>query len=290
MKNIFLDLTNKLPRKFIEIIQIIDAVATKQAIPYFIIGAFARDVILEYGFNIKSARATRDIDFAIAVKSWGKYNSLFSALLALKDFKPTNIQHRVIYQDELFIDIIPFGKIEKRGQIIWSPHEETVINSIGFKEAFKYAHIVKLAVNLEVRIASIIGLTLLKLISWNDNPADRKRDAQDISLFLSKYVDAGNLNRLYGEHKDIIESANFDYDLASARMLGRDLAKILTKKNCSVIIEILNRETNEKTISKLAEAMDDSHIYREREYQQYLNLLNMFKKGIIETLNLATMK
>lgn len=45
-------------------------VAKESAVDYFVIGATARDIILMHVFNVPTGRATRDVDFAIAVADW----------------------------------------------------------------------------------------------------------------------------------------------------------------------------------------------------------------------------
>lgn len=47
-----------------------------------------------------------------------------------------------------------------------------------------------------------------------------------MQLILTRYLDAGNPQRLYESHADLID-ANFDYPLASARLAGRDASALL---------------------------------------------------------------
>ena len=91
-------------------------VADSLKIPFFIVGAFARDIILEYFYNIKAPRITMDIDLGISVSAWSQFDRLIYNLELSGKFKKSEEKHRIIYND-IFIDIIPFGayqiKMEK---------------------------------------------------------------------------------------------------------------------------------------------------------------------------------
>ena len=39
-------------------------------VPFFITGATARGLILQYGYEIEAARKTQDVDFAFMVETW----------------------------------------------------------------------------------------------------------------------------------------------------------------------------------------------------------------------------
>jgi predicted nucleotidyltransferase len=52
------------------ILATLHAVAMQHDASYFIIGATARDILLTHVFGIEPERATRDVDFAIALAEW----------------------------------------------------------------------------------------------------------------------------------------------------------------------------------------------------------------------------
>ena len=55
---------------------------------------------------------------------------------------------------------------------------------------------------------------------------------------MRNYLDAGNRERLYGDHgdsSDLLADEDRDYDRASARVLGRDIGRILTEESRSII-------------------------------------------------------
>lgn len=104
---------------------------------------------------------------------------------------------------------------------------------------------------------------------------------------LRKYLDAGNEDRLYEEESDIIdrlkEKATFDYELASARLLGRDMRAIVRRETAQELMEILELETGEKGQYKLVQAMTDTTaIDSAGDFERYLKLLEELKLGFIE--------
>src|SRR3989344_1943591 len=56
------------------------------ALPFFITGATARDLILQYGFGIDTGRETRDVDFAIQVETWEAFEQVRSHLIEMGKF------------------------------------------------------------------------------------------------------------------------------------------------------------------------------------------------------------
>lgn len=61
-------------------------------IPYVVVGASARDIVLHFGHGAKIQRATTDIDFGIQVPNWDAFQLLKQELLS-RDFKETRQQH-----------------------------------------------------------------------------------------------------------------------------------------------------------------------------------------------------
>jgi len=55
---------------------------------YILIGASARDLLMSHVFGIESKRATRDVDFAVALEDWESFHVLRNALLESGDFVP----------------------------------------------------------------------------------------------------------------------------------------------------------------------------------------------------------
>ena len=50
------------------VIRAVDKVTQELGLTYFVAGAMARDILLTHVFDLTVHRATRDVDFAVAVK------------------------------------------------------------------------------------------------------------------------------------------------------------------------------------------------------------------------------
>ena len=228
----------------VEILQHVAAIASKLGIPFFVVGATARDLILRHGFGIEPGRATRDVDLGFRVASWNQYQELRGALTDTEHFDLIGTKQRLSFRGITYVDVLPFGPIaDTYTKIRWQPDEETELDITGFDEAFDHAIPVTVSHNprTEVRVASAAGLVLLKIFSWNDRrPASK--DTIDLGILIRSYLQSGNEERLWEEHDDLLHLEDFDFQVAGAHILGRDLARICRKETRDKILEILDRE------------------------------------------------
>jgi predicted nucleotidyltransferase len=81
MKTKSLNVVAKLPQGLVELYQIISRHTDELSIPYLVVGATARDIILHHGFGAAIERGTRDVDFGIQVQNWEQFEQLKAALL-----------------------------------------------------------------------------------------------------------------------------------------------------------------------------------------------------------------
>jgi len=282
-----LDLSGKIDTKTVELFEIVDISSKSLKTPFFVIGAKARDFILMNAFNIRTNRATLDIDFGIQVSNWDQFKNLKEALIATGKFKATNLNQRLNFNDTLYIDIVPFGDITEHDKSLkWPPDHEIEMSTKGFEEAFQHSLMIRLRSNpvLDVRLADLSGLAIMKIISWDEKYPERSKDAQDLLLILKNYLDAGNDERLYSEEADLLDE-NFDYTRAGARLLGRDIASVSTPETLQVILDIINRETDENGTFKLSRDMIKNVHSWEDELNESIKLLEELKFGMLDVIN-----
>ena len=280
MTSILLNLSPKIDSLFLTIFESLDTAASAVGIPYFIVGATARDMILSMGYGIEISRATADIDLGINVSSWDEFNQLKEALTNTGRFSEHRARQRLIYDNSIPVDIVPFGAISNAdGNIRWPPDQDEVMNIVGFEDAFKLAQPVRLREEppLDINFASPLGLAVMKLIAWADRNTAGNKDAIDLATVLRTYLDAGNRERLYNDHPDLL-TEDFDYVLAGAELLGRDIASSVSSPTKRLIIEILRQETDVDSQSRLAEDM--SRRPSTITFQQNYAMLLSMKKGI----------
>lgn len=97
--------------------QAIAKVAKDKEIPFIIVGASARDLVMHHGYGMPIKRATRDIDFAIQVPDWDAFEEIHAGLID-EGYKATKHKHRLLDQRNIPLDIIPFGPIQPCGAAI----------------------------------------------------------------------------------------------------------------------------------------------------------------------------
>jgi predicted nucleotidyltransferase len=61
------------------------------------------------------------------------------------------------------------------------------------------------------------------------NRKHEKRDIADIRTLLREYGDAVNEDRLYGAELNVLEAEGCDFELAGARLIGRDAAGVISE-------------------------------------------------------------
>ena len=139
MSNILFDLSGKIDKQTVEALFAVKKEADALSIPFFIVGASARDIILKHCYGIQTQRMTTDIDVGVEVSSWEQFNQLTNSLLAGGQFSPTPKRQRFSF-DTLLIDIVPFGTLaDEHGRISWPPEHEIIMSIVGFKEAYECA-------------------------------------------------------------------------------------------------------------------------------------------------------
>lgn len=230
----------------IAILSMLHRIAERHQTAYFVIGATARDILMTHVFGIESGRATRDVDFAIALERWDQFELVKEAFVAGGDFQRAQDKvHRLYYRSDEFgaafpLDLIPFGKIEDEGhKLRWPPDMAVVMNVAGYAEALGSAIRVDVGSDLVTPVISLPSLAALKLLAWNDRGLRDNRGALDLFFLLKNYHDAGNADRLYGEGYALLEKASFNIQEAGAALLGYDARLILAPDTCQDLLDIL---------------------------------------------------
>lgn len=117
------------------VVQALQGVAQALGIDYFLMGAAARDLMLQHAHNIAPSRLTEDVDFAVSVPDWPSFESLRTALLGSDQFsgRPGPALHTLRHNATgLPLDIVPFGGIENTDRTIsWPPDHHTVFDCFG---------------------------------------------------------------------------------------------------------------------------------------------------------------
>jgi predicted nucleotidyltransferase len=274
MNNFSLDISEKIDPEKAEVLAAVTRAAGKNSIPFFIVGGAARDFILENGYGVRAGRVTLDVDIGIRVASWDEYSKIIETLLSDEQFTETEIEHR--YESpssqSIKVDLLPFGGIETEARTIRWRRDNNEMSMAGFDEAYKSAILVviKQSPQVQIKMTSLAGLALLKIISWNDNPDERDRDAKDFREIMYNYLESYPAGSLYSVHPDITGE---DYELTGAQALGRDIKAIGGPGMKHEINEFFVRECNQAGSLKFILQMRSGFLLEEGEVEKDLRML-----------------
>ena len=274
-------MSGKIDPKTTEILGVFDEIVSRAKIPYVVVGATARDIVLHYGFGAKMERATNDIDFGIRVPSWEAFANIKSAMVA-NGFQETKESQRLIRADGAIVDIVPFGAIELSNAVIkWPPKGEVIMTVLGFQEVCDSAQRICIneAPRVEVPVAMPNGMTILKLIVWTERAANkRKQDAQDFIYLLKGYQRIPQVvDELY-ENDNLMDEYEWDLTLSGARLLGKHASEIAGAPVRKFISELLSSGIRGLTVERLIEeSLSASRV--DNEYEENFGLAQAYFKG-----------
>jgi len=263
---------------FKEVFDIIDDVLVKLNIPYYLIGASAVALELLKG-GIKPSRGTKDIDFAIMIASIQEFEAVVEALLKY-GFNKVEAPW-TLYNDKfnIAIDLLPFGEIEEKFTIQFN-ERYTDLHVLGFSEVLQESGTVQIE-EKSLKIPSLPGMVILKLIAWSDRPEDRDNDLYDILRIIEHYFDL-NFDEIVEHHNDTFpEEDDLDQFKIAARVLGRKASQFLN------ISEAINDRILKTINDNVADAKDSviaKQWIRNREWnlEYAVQILEEFKLGLIE--------
>lgn len=233
----------------LEILCAVSAEAASAGIECMIVGATARDILLTHIFGIPPRRATNDVDFAVTIENWDQFEQLKSRLSARKGFDTCErMKQRLYYREHekdhgYPLDLVPFGGVtHNTNEIAWPPDMQATMNVAGYQEVLRAAEQVELAPGCIAKVASLTGLAILKLIAWSDRGSSNPKDAHDLYQIMTKYADAGNVDRLYDSEFTLLEAAGYDPEIAGACLLGKDAALLASETTYQQLMAILEQD------------------------------------------------
>jgi len=201
-----------------DLMDILEEAFKKYNVDYYLIGATSRDLWIDGISSIPAVRATYDLDFAIYLNDNHEFESIKNTLVE-KGFGRTQHPYRLNYGN-IIIDLLPFGNIEVNRTVKLLADPPVTLSVLGFQEV--YTETVLIEDNFKV--ASLPGLCVLKLISFNESP-DRLRDIQDFEYLLDNYFEIFP-NEIFDKYSDLIAEYN-DGRIAGAKAIGLSIKNIL---------------------------------------------------------------
>lgn len=266
------------------VIQEIHKASKALGFPVFLVGAMARIILLENIFGLKAGRATTDVDFAFALDDWEQFRTLKTFLLSNANFEDsTHVTHQLLLrlpgtEHRYEVDLIPFGGIETSpNTIAWPPDLAVMMNVAGYGDALAAAVKVEVAPGINIGVASLPGVAILKLFAWAERGQENPKDAMDLVSLLRSYHEAGNESRIYEEAGALtaLEAIGYDLELAGSWLLGHDAAAIASPRTTTDLGALLHGAKKDRLIEDMARAMPGKH--EALEYSR--RLLEQFTSG-----------
>ncbi|MFZ1730560.1 MAG: nucleotidyl transferase AbiEii/AbiGii toxin family protein [Bacteroidota bacterium] len=176
-------------------------------------------------------------------------------------------------------NLIPFGAIEEpEGKISWPPNFDHVMSTVGFQDALNSAQVCRVRNDppKEIRVVSIPGIAVLKLIAWADGYPSRSKDAIDFRFILENYS-TGQFDRLFSDEESLIDLVTSEHEMAVARLLGRDAGRTMNPATRKVVLGILEAEQNTEGQLRL---VGDMLVGSDQGADFVLALIKHFRQGI----------
>lgn len=280
-----LDLTGKIDPLVAELLATAARVAARQGIGFFVSGAAARDLVLEHGYGARSRRATKDVDLACSIPDWDAFARLKTAFVEDGACAPVQgINHRLSFRSgALTLDIVPFGGVEgPAGEITWPPDFATRMNVAGFTDVRDHCISVTVLPSIAIRVVSLPGFAVLKLLAWNDRKNETIRDGVDVGFLCRHYGPVCAFERLTGERYNVLGLEDYDVDRAGVRLLGRDMAALMRPATRLRVLSVLTAELGDASGNRLALAIAGEG-QAEEDFERAMRTLRLLKTGIEDT-------
>lgn len=227
----------------------VEEVAVRHSFRLMVVGATARDILSEAIVGSPPGRATADVDVAVAVPSWEKFESLTAGLTRVGRGR-----HRFMVSG-VQVDVVPFGDVETADRRIdWG--DGTRMSALGLSEAYAHAQHALLPGGTEVLVPTVAGLAVLKLSAWSDRRLETRRDAADLQTIIGWYATGALLDELYDVDVRLLKAYDFDPVPASAHRLGRHMAELLGR-SAGFVAALLDGENLGRLVADMPASVAD---------------------------------
>jgi len=267
----------QLDENIFSLLALFSEIANSEAVPWILVGATARVVLLEKIYGWPKGIATEDTDFAVQVKNWDHYGSLCSRLENDETLNP--LQHptkRFVTTSNLLFDLLPYGGVETGvKQVYWPPHNEQLMTVRGFECAHEDAIQVRVNNKLNVLVISPRALCALKLFAWEERHAQHPgRDAKDLAYLFQNVENLYSAELLHTQYQDSVEAADYDIVLAALYQFGKSVIELLDSDDNKFLTDFLINEASQEDDSKLVRELHQYFFHKDIE--RTVKMFNFF--------------
>jgi predicted nucleotidyltransferase len=261
------------------VLDVFSEAADAVKVPWIIVGATARIILLEKIYGWPPGLATQDIDFGVQVKDWEHYKKLCDYIIqndvCETERKPTK---RFRFKENMVFDLVPYGGVEdEKKQVFWPPHNDDVMTVRGFDCVAKDAVHVIVNQKLTVPVVSPRGLCALKFFAWEERHTQHLgRDAKDIAYLFKNIESLYSSGRLFSDCPDAIEVADYQIQNAGHYQLGCDVGELISDDDHRFLVNLISDELEEDSV--LCRELHRYSNMQSREETQ--KALDYFYKGL----------
>ncbi len=171
-------------------------------------------------FLAMSWRVTEDLDLTVATS----IENAAATLASIPGWTPDPRQEqRWQTAAGIAVDLVPASATAlELGFIVW-PRTGFRMSLLGMRLAFEHAVPLSVASDLEVRIAPLHVLTVLKMVAFLERPDAREKDVGDLAHIMHGYVGVDSDRRFSTEVPDDLT----EFDDTSPYLLGCDVGAIV---------------------------------------------------------------
>ena len=229
--------------KAVEALRRLSRVLSREGRRFALIGATVPQIVLDLRGS-PGSRETRDVDAVAEVNSWEDFTRV-GRRLEQEGFRQGRVAHELWLDDEVRIDLIPFGpNLIEDDKLSW-PYGDSVMTACGFEEALECAREREVAPDLRLPVVSIPGLILTKVVAYMDRPAERARDLIDMLYCFERYEQAAGESRRFDHAGTEVEGKTLTYEEAGAFLLGIEVAALAKPKSLDIVRRFLGMFQNE---------------------------------------------
>lgn len=183
------------------------------------------------GYHIgMSWRGTLDLDLSVTAG----INEYAADLEGLGWRRDQNAPQRWYLPEDLIVDVVPAEPSSVRaGRMVWP--DGGAMNLLGFRLAFADAIPVEIEPAIQIRVASLRSIVVLKMSAYLDKPWERETDLADIAHILQAFVGPDADERWRPE---VVEQ-DLDYEEVGPYLLGTQLAAVVSESESALIHRFL---------------------------------------------------
>ena len=102
----------------------------------------------------------------------------------------------------------------------------------------------------------------------------------DLFIIIRNFITAGNMDRFFQEEDDILREEDSDYDLSSARFLGREIGRLASPATKVKLVNILEREAGLSQGHRIAMDVFRQDKLQTETYEKIVEHFNALLRGL----------